>query len=169
MNDHETLYRLALSQRYHQRRARFLDLCDAWSRAVSVLAGTSAIGTILTQAPQAAVGLSAVVAVVGTLSLVFEFSTRARLHLDLARRYCELEAELLQRAPLDAAAVQQAHARLRAIEAEEPRTLGALVVLCQNEIARARGQEEHVVPLPLHHRLSAQLIDWTAPPPKGAA
>lgn len=164
---HEVSYRLRLSVRYHQRRTRFFDLWDKWTKAMIVLVGTSAFASIVHQQSDTnfAAWLTAFVAVIGTLSLVFSFSERARVHADMARRYGELEAEIARLPSTQEKALTEIGRRLRLIESTEPATLGALVVMCQNEIARQEGHEDKIVEVPLYQRLLAHYLDFPAPSP----
>ncbi len=162
---HEVSYRLRLSIRYHQRRTRFFDLWDKWIKVLVVLAGTSAFATLTIEAADASIAkwISAVIAVMGILSLVFAFSEKARTHANLARRYSELEAELAAMRTPRKGNLVDIDRRIRLIEADEPPTLGALVVLCQNEIALQEGHDGQITPLRWYHRILAHFVDFPAP------
>ena len=162
---HHTSSRLRFSVRYHQRRARFFDGCDLWGKAASVLFGTAAIGALLHQEEGLLQWAAGLVTFAGTMSLVFSFSQKTRLHLDLARKYLELEAKFIRSDLVDASFLRDIDADIRIIEGQEPPPLGALVVLCQNEIARQDGNESHIVDVPTHQRLLANFIDFSAPKP----
>lgn len=162
---HEVSYRLRLSIRYHQRRTRFFDLWDKWIKVLIVLAGTSAFATLTIGTFDASIAkwMSAVIAVMGILNLVFAFSEKARNHADLVRRYSELEAELAAMRVPTKSGLLDINRRIRLIEAGEPPTLGALVVLCQNEIAMQEGYERQVTPLRWYYRAFAHFADFQAP------
>lgn len=162
---HDVSYRLRLSIRYHQRRTRFFDLWDKWIKILVVFAGTSAFTALMIETADASIAkrISVVIAVMGILSLVFAFSEKARAHSNLARRYSELEAELAtMRAPRKGN-LMDLDRRIRLVEADEPPTLGVLVILCQNEIALQEGHKNQITSLRWYHRVLAHFIDFQTP------
>src|SRR5258707_11028752 len=162
---HEVSFRLRYSVRYHQRRARFFDGLDLWAKAISVLAGTAAFAAVWKdhQNVEVALWLTAAITGFSTFSLVFGFSTKARLHLEFVRKYLELESEIVSETNPTVEFIAKIDGKARMIEAQEPPTLGALVTLCQNEIARQEGQLDYIVTLPVHQRLLAHFFDFEAP------
>ncbi len=162
---HETQFRLRLGVRYHQRRARWFESWDLWVKGLSVMAGTAAVGALWKQYPDIAAWAATFITILTTLSLVFGFSAKARQHIDLARKFLEIEAELVSKVEPDLQFLHQLDGRIRLIEGQEPAPLGALVTLCQNELVRQDGQEDYVVALPLCHRFFAHVFDLQAPKP----
>jgi hypothetical protein len=162
---YETYFRIRVSVRYHQRRARWFESWDLWVKGLSVMLGTAAVAALWKDHEDAAAWAAAIITAATTLSLVFGFSTKSRQHADLARKYLDLEAELVSTVEPDLQFLHNLDGRIRLIEGEEPPPLGALVTLCQNELVRQDGQEDYIVPLPLHHRLLAHLFDFPAPKP----
>lgn len=162
---HKVSYRLRLSIRYHQRRTRFFDLWDKWIKVLVVLASTSAFATLTIEAAGTSIAkwISAVIAAMSALSLVFAFSDKARIHANLTRRYLELEAELTAMRSSRKGGLADIDRRIRLIEADEPPSLGALVVLCQNEIALQEGHENSITPLRWYQRVLAHFVDLPAP------
>lgn len=167
----EVLWRLRFSVRYHQRRTRFFDILDSWTKAISVLAGTAAV-TILWQRVLdeslllwVAVGIT----VLNTFSLVFGFSNKARLHSDLVREYLEQESAVVSAINPSPEFLAGIDGKIRLIEATEPPTLGALVTICQNEIARQDGDESSIVPVGIFKWLLAHFFDFEAPKPTRSA
>lgn len=157
---HEALYRSELSTLYHRKRERFFVLADRWSKALAVIFGSTAWARI---GGEGGVMVSAaVVTVSGALSLVFGFSERARVHSEKAGDYKRVEAEILRvgERDLSDATVASWLARLRELEAGEPPTLSALVVLCQNEIAAAAGQRDKIIKMSLTKRIGAHFFDF---------
>jgi len=150
------------SIRYHQRRRRFFDGVDTLANMLSVIFGSAVIYGILAANFQAlALASAALVTVVATINLVVGSNRKAWLHADLARRFVELERQLL--AEPDAQALRQARAVRLAIEADEPPILRVLDSLCHNEVLRAQGQDTHSVgPISGWQRLLAHVFDWQA-------
>src|SRR5687767_13248734 len=93
----DTLLRITVSVRYHQRRARWFESWDLWIKGISVMAGTAAIGALWKNDPTVAAWMTSAITALTTLSLVFGYSTKARQHADFARRYCELESDLVSK------------------------------------------------------------------------
>lgn len=165
------LGRLRISVRYHQRGTRFFDTVDSWTKAISVLAGTAAV-TILWQSvlnETLLLWVAAVITLLNTFSLVFGFSAKARLHADLVRRYLELESAVVGTVNPTTEFLASIDGKIRLIEAEEPPTLGALVTIAQNEIARQDGDESSIVPVGRFRWLLAHFIDFEAPKPPRSA
>ncbi len=164
---HEVLYRLRLSVRYHQRRVRFFDAWDLWAKGLSVMAGTAAFAALWKDSsqPYAALWFMAGITGLTTISLVFGFSSKARLHSDLARKYLELESTVVTNITPTEQFLADVNGKVRVIEAQEPPPLGALITICQNELARQEGHEDHIVPVPFYQRWLAQFFDFEAPKP----
>ena len=79
------------------------------------------------------------IAITSTFSLVFGFSDKAKKHADLAKRYKLLLADIyIQHIDeLTQPLINSWQEAFYRIEAEEPPSLGALVIICQNELAAA--------------------------------
>lgn len=167
--EHLVLYRLRLAVRYHQRRVRFFDAWDLWAKGLSIMAGTAAFASLRQTAPETGLALwfTAGITALTTISLVFGFSNKTRMHADFVRKYLELESSLVSNISPTEQFIADIDGKVRILEAQEPPPLGALVTICQNELARQEGKEALIVPLPLYQRLFAQLFDFEAPkPPK---
>jgi hypothetical protein len=160
---HMVSYRLRLSIRYHQRRLRFFESFDLWIKAIAVIASSAVVGAILKNTTVLAVTVTCLITITSALSLVFGFSTKARLHSELVRKYSELEAQLERKVSPTEDELADLSGKIRELEGSEPPTLGALVVLCQNEIARSEGQQSSIVPLRWYQRMLAHLWDFSAP------
>ena len=145
MNDiaidmHSLLFGVRRSARYRNRRRRFFDNVYRIKTALSLLAGSTAMVTIL-----AAMGnippliASAFVTLISTIDLVMGSSTKGRLHADLARRFIELERLMtVETEPTDER-VRNWTAQQLLIEADEPPVLRVLDILCHNELLLAMG------------------------------
>ncbi|MTV38048.1 hypothetical protein [Duganella radicis] len=153
------LYKAELSALYHQKRERFFELADKLGKAASVIGGSAALWKI---------GNADVVAVMATcitassaLSLVFSFSERSKRHGELAQGFRIIISDILAKSefdvtPPDAGAWMS---KVCALEAKEPPSLSALTVLCQNELAIARGADDKVKPQDTKTRLLAHFFD----------
>jgi len=161
---HGILYRIELSVLYHRKRERFFDTVDRLIKTVALIGGSAAFA----KATDADIVKWAAVAIALTsaFSLVFAFSERARKHAELGKSFSELAANLLQKGERDfsEADLNLLEADVRHLESTEPATLGALVVICQNELAVAQNHPEMLHELRFHQRLFAQFWDFRIPP-----
>lgn len=131
------------------------------------MAGTAAFATLWKNSsqPNAALWLMASITALNTITLVFGFSNKARLHSDLARKYLELESTVVKNIMPTEQFLADIDSNIRLIEAQEPPPLGTLTTICQNEIARQEGHEDHIVPIPFYQHWLAQFFDFQAPKP----
>lgn len=155
------IWRLMVSALYHQKRERFLDGVDRFSQTISVLAGAAAFGKLFQAGADDVSVPAAVVAIVGTCSLCYGPSAKARKHNDLARRFKSLHAEVLNCDESFSESVgKRFEAQILLIEAEEPAALGALARQCENELSTAVGRPEDVIPLEWWQRCFANIFDF---------
>lgn len=156
------LWDIRLSALYHLKRERFLDGVDRAAKAISALSGAAAFAQLSAKAePVIGMWLTAGVAVVSTLSLVYSLSTKARHHAELARDLKRLEAEMARLGPeLQAADLSRLKAAYLEIESGEPAALGALVTQCHNELSASIGEPTHITPLPWHQRVLKNILDF---------
>ncbi len=156
---HDVLYRVQLAVLYHQKRERYFDGCDKIAKAIAIIGGSAALSRI--GASDLMPYVAATITVTSTLSLVFGFSDRSKRHSELARSFRQLESEIVGKGERDFTEpdVSAWGAKTRALETSEPPALGALVIVCQNELAIAQGQRDRIVPLSWPRRALAQLLD----------
>lgn len=162
---HDVLYRVELSAIYHRKRERFFVLLDRGINALGVACGSVAMAQIGgTGVAQWSAGIFTLAA---TLGLVVGLADLAKRHGALAADFARLEAEIMAAGERDFTETQLAQwsARVREIEVSEPRTLAALVNLCQNDLAIAAGHPDRVVALPWYQRWLAHLVDFPAAKP----
>lgn len=154
-------FRIAFSIRYHERRSRWYDWWDRAAKAIALVGGAATVAQVIGPGePQ--LWVAAAITISSALSLVFGYADKARVHFDLKRRYCALEARIIEAGDATPEAVRRHEAEISLIEADEPPTLAALVQICQNEVAQARGQLEHVHPVGPLTALLADLLDLPA-------
>ena len=159
---HAALYRSQLSSIYHRKRERFFEFMDRGAKAIAIIGGASSIGTLLS--PDWKTYLAGAIAITSTLSLLFAFSDKSKRHAEIARDFKLVESEIVAKGVAsfaendnDVAAWQ---AKLLEIESKELPTLGALVILCQNEMAIAENQPQNVKKIPTYQRLLANFINF---------
>ena len=138
-DQYRLLFGVRRSVRYHMRRCRFFDLFHSCTNAIGVIAGSSAIFSALQAHPHVAASSAALVAVASAIDLVVGTGAMARLHNELAKKFIQLEKEIiLSGEPTEANLRTFTGSRLE-IEAEEPPILRTLDGLCHNEMLRAEG------------------------------
>ncbi len=158
---HAVLYRTELATLYHQKRERFFSMCDKMSSAAGVIGGSAALASL--SSPDLLACIALAITVVSSAALVIGFSDRARRHADLAKDFRQLEASIVGCGERDFTEDDLSgwDANTRRLESSEPPALGALVVLCQNELARAQGHDDHVVQMSWAQRALANLFDFS--------
>ena len=155
------LFGVRRSVRYHMRRCRFFDLFHSTTSVVGVIAGSSAIFAVLSEHPKLTVAAGAIIAVASAIDLVVGTGAMARLHNDLAKKFIQLEKDIVLAGEPTEEIVRRFTGRRLEIEAEEPPVLRALDRLCHNELLRAMGYPTaEMVYIPRLHRLFAQFISF---------
>jgi hypothetical protein len=156
---HNAIYKAELSALYHQKRERFFELCDKLTKAAAVIGGSATLWKI--GDPDVVLRIAGLITVTSAFSLVFSFSERSRRHAELAKTYRQVIAEIVAKGETSFSEqdANQWMAKLCGLEATEPPTLSALVVLCQNELAIARGHKDYVRPLNFFERSLAHFFD----------
>jgi len=162
---HAVLYRTELSTLYHQKRERFFSVCDKLGNAVGVIGGSAALASLSNPVLLAWIALT--ITVMSSVALVFGFSDRARRHADLAKDFRLLEAAIVGRGERDFTEqdISGWDSSTRSMESTEPPALGALVVLCQNELARAQGHTGYIVQMNWMQRMLAHFVDFEVSTP----
>jgi hypothetical protein len=156
------LLRAELSTVYHRKLERALSRSDRLIKLLSLIGGSAAITRVATTDLIIAIGL--MIAIANALGLVMAFADRSRKHAELACSFKKLEREIVAAGERDFTErdVNQWEAELREIEIGEPPELSALIRICQNEQALARGDLKHVYRIPLYQRVFAFWFDFPA-------
>lgn len=130
----DALWGIRRSQRYHTARVRFFTRWERILSFLSVIAGTSIAATILASGPTwVSLTFAAIITVLQAIDLVVGIGARARLHIDLSRRFVVLEREFVEH---DISA-ESLTARRLGIESDEPPALRWLDIMCHNELSRS--------------------------------
>ena len=134
---------------------------DKGTKAATVLLGATLLGEPIRQhLPWVAAGIAGM----GLLSLVFGYGDRKQCHKELAEQFIALRAVVELLDPEAATPTIQAawEADFSRLNAKEPPALHALVTLCHNEQTLAVGRPENLQRLPLHRRLLASWVSFSA-------
>lgn len=151
-------YRSRLSTLYHRKRERFFSLCDKWSTAATLIAGSAAFSRLTTD-EGGAVLIGVIVVIASMLKLVMGWSDKARAHALLAQKFIQLDAAMAAAGVMTADQLDTFESQLIALDAEEPPALSALVRLCQNELDRSQGQYQSANALAWRERWFCHLFD----------
>jgi hypothetical protein len=146
---HELKFAVQRSILYHNYRRRFFDTLRVWSDFLVIITGGAVIWVSHPGGETNSwliSSLGALVSIVVAFNLVVGYSSKAREHHDLVRRFAQLERDMVtaensvdnSKAENLASFINQ---RLL-IEEEEPPTLRVLDVYCHNELAKALGYSE---------------------------
>ncbi len=157
---HDLQFDIRRSIRYHNRRRTHFDRLDKLANMFSVVFGSTAVFGVMERDYQAlALTAAAIVTIVSAINLVVGSSLRARDHSDLARRFVDLEKELVKEGPSLDRLKRLKVARMD-IEADEPPILRVLDCLCHNEEMRAQGYPpEQLARIGWFQALLAPLVD----------
>jgi len=152
--------------RYHEARARFLDLCRRWLDFSVVLLGAGAI-TTATGGENTTLGVvvGVLLAGIGALQLVAGFSERANDHTSLKRRFCGVLAEIMEARgePPSERRLAKITKKWAAIWSDEPPTLHVLEAIAWNAARRAREyelDESTLIEIPRWHSWTRNLSSW---------
>lgn len=160
---HNLLFGVRRSVRYHYRRRAFFDRLSKTATALSAIAGSATVITLMSTLPTRwPICFAAFVAILSAINLVFAPAQAARSHHDLVKLFMGLEKDVLAIAPetMTAEEYYWLNARRLDIEAEEPPPLKVLDCMCHNELVRAMGYDRsHEVDIKWYQRLVSSLFD----------
>lgn len=166
MNAHQLKQYLRMSILYHRRRQDFYEFWETVTKALALIFSSGAGLALLKDKPEVAAWLAFAVTAATLIALVAGTARKATLHASLARRWLDLEHDLIHCGD-DVAQQRELEGRISLLEQDEPPTMGVLVRLCQREVMRAEGYDEDRLPqVPWHHRWFAHWIDFQTPPAK---
>lgn len=155
---HDIIYLAQMNRLYHQKRERFFAILDRSSKALALIAGTSAASALI-PTPEAKAFLGLTVAAVTLPNLVFGWSDKARLHAELSADYVKIEADLIAAGILSLQELNEFEAKAVRIGVKEPAALSALVRMCQNELAVSVDSKAHIFPLKWYEKLLVHVFD----------
>lgn len=161
VKQHELLFGVRKSVRYHARRRQFF---DRLSKAITIFTTIGGIGTVTAVLAKASPGWTlaygALAGVASIVDIVIGCAEAARRHSDLAREFIQLERDIIRGGNLSEGEITNLTCRRLEIEEEEPTVLRVLDLQCHNELCRALGYEScHEVKLTWYQRLFAQYFD----------
>jgi hypothetical protein len=161
MSYYQLMQYARISTLYHRRRQDFYETWETISKALTLILGSGSAFAVLKQQYQfEAAFLAFAVAVVSAIALVVGTSRKATLHNSLARRWLDLESQLISTRG-DEERICDLEAKIPQIEQDEPPELGGLIRVCTREVLRSKGHPEAELPqIPLRQRLLAHWVDF---------
>lgn len=138
---HELLFHVGRSVRYHDRRRAFFEALHRISSVFVVLLASSVFLDLLGSAserPWWITGIALMAAIFAAFDIIVGFSRFATLHHDLKRRFIQLEIEISTQ-DVTQQNLRSQQAECLRIEQDEPPVYRALDLLCHNELAHAKG------------------------------
>ncbi len=158
----DLLFGVRRSVRYHVRRRRFFGRARKLITFLTAMAGVATLALVLAKVdPRWVLGAAVLVSLTGVIDLILDTAGGARLHGELARRFIELEMDMVEAGEniADQQLREFAKRRLR-IELDEPPTMRVLDCVCHNELVQAMGQgREYEVNLTRMQRFFANFLD----------
>ena len=156
------------SVRYHMRRRRFHEWRNHATNAVSTVSGSAIIAVLWAaytlQNPQPiilSIVIAGLVTTISVLDLISSTATMARLHSDLARRFIQLEQQLMVMEGPTESDIKKAQSERLEIELDEPPIYRVVDLICHNEVILAYGRDKgHIVQIPRRMRITANFINW---------
>jgi hypothetical protein len=157
---HDLLFGVRRSIRYHIRRRRFFERWNLVTNALAVIFGSATIGGVVKGWDALAIAAGATVTFFSAVNLVVGTVRMARLHEDLAKRFVDLEKDLVVAGEYDEQAYRSFCAKRLEAERDEPPVLRVLDSICHNELLRAMGYDRNqFVKIAWYQRLLAQFVD----------
>lgn len=101
-----------------------------------------------------------IIALLSLPKMVWSWGEKARLHAVLASRFKMLESDIEAQGEMNESQANAMFSKALAIECEEPAEYSALIRICQNEIANARGEAQYVFGISWFQKNFAQLFDF---------
>jgi len=157
----DLLFAVRRSIRYHNRRRKVFDFSHKLSTGITIFGGTAVFFSILSKAKDPwPLVFSAIIAIVAIFDLVINSPQAARFHHDLARKYFEIEKDMVKRYEDKESLLPEWTAKRLDIEAEEPPVLHVLNAICHNELCRAIGcDNDDLVKIGFFQRIFRHFFD----------
>ena len=160
---YSTLFGVRKSIRYHQRRRAFFEAAHTVAVTIQVIAGSSAVASVMGDIDHLAIGFAAFAAVLAAVDLSFGLSRRATVHAGLAQQFAQLEREMVPHEPdenVDDATATRFRQRRLEIEESEPPKLRAIDILCHNELVTSTYRHEKIYPVDRWRRWIGHVWDF---------
>ena len=128
--------------RYFSKRRRYFDLLHRISKTLVLAGGSSSFTALVADFSEIAVYATLIIAIVGLVDYIFDFSGQSRLYDNLYRRTVNLTSRIYNLSKSDTESVCNLVAERYLIFADCPAINRVLDVICHNEEAIARGYDK---------------------------
>jgi hypothetical protein len=135
----ELLWAIRRSVRYHSRRADFFGSSVKLLAAISMFAGFGTMASVIGDSKTLSMAFGIAVALFSSVSLAFGFAFKEQSHIDLKRKFADLEKSMVGTEYPDRKTLSEKTAERLTIEADEPSVVRTLDIICHNELVRAQG------------------------------
>ena len=160
---HDLLFSVKRSAKYHKKRQQFFEWYERFIKIIITLSSLGIFITILSKMGEAfTLVVSAIVAFFATIDLIVRTSDSARLHSDLARRFLNLEKNMIQEDDKNISdkKLKSFQVERLEIESDEPAKKAILDIICHNELCKAMGYSvDEQVNLRFYQRWAANYCD----------
>ena len=155
-------WQIMRSIRYHERRERFFKIWHTIVMSAVVLAGAYGIvmlGFKIDLPTWIKLAPMVILSVFSAIDVVVGFATKAALYNELKRRFIKIQIKMIDMRD-NQEGIDQLMKDVLTIELDEPPILDILNIICHNEVATIKGEEDRMVKLTSVQRLLAPLLDW---------
>ena len=164
------LFAVRVSYRYHKSRESFFETLARTSKVVTVVSSSAVFVALLDAAPtELAKWAALLLALVQAIDLIFAFGEKASDYNALARKFMQLQSEIVPYAgrggEVNAAVVGELERKKMQIEMEEPATLYWLSVIAYNgqidsqSSLSTEGAKRMKIPVPRYQRPLSHFIN----------
>ena len=155
----ELIWKAEYSSRYHRRRAAFLSNTDTFINVINVMAGASAFGALLAEAPTMLSKFgTAIVVLLSLLQILLRLGANSAAHAQWLGRWTTLLAELRSKTAPTEIDLEKWFHESAMIESQCVGELRALCYACENAAARALGVPDREVEIKWWQRLIMHLV-----------
>lgn len=134
-------YEIELSIIYHRKLEKIYDFLDKITKAISIIGSSSALYNM---ANNHYVSISVfIITIFSTLSLVFDYSNKARQHSEIAKQFVILASDLAKKGERDYQEddIKEWASRKIIIESNETNNFISIINICQHQLDRSKGLE----------------------------
>lgn len=151
---------VVMSIKYHRRRAAFLERVGALMSAAILFGGAGAFASLFGEQTGIAKWLTAILALIGIVQIVFQVDRCAAEHRGWLRRWMDLQKEIERtKSPTDERMADWLDVKLD-IESECVGEMRALQEDCYNRTISELDRAGEPTPIKLRHRLFMQVYSF---------
>lgn len=154
------IFAVEKSMQYHRRHARFISTCSRFVTFASALSGTAVVVALFSTSSKVATALGVLVAILGTMQLVFDLDGKVRENEHALRDFTRLRKNINDCPVIDDTQVVGWENTRREFESVFVAELDALNVSCHNIICEARGNTASLRYINPLQRAFIHVVSW---------